>query len=111
MGRVFFKREFDRTPVELWVVVTTRDGHRIDGMTGDIGMGGCCLSSVNPPALGARCRVQMRFGEGEHAVDIETPGTVVWVRDALVGIAFENMDEANRRRMHDLFLYNPEGTE
>lgn len=109
MEKVFFKRDHDRTDVELWVVVTTDDGHHVDGMTGDVGMGGCALSCIDPLPVGTRCNVLLRFGDGDQAVNIQTPGSVVWQKGALLGIAFDDTDAENERKLHDLFLYNPEG--
>ena len=109
MGKVFFKRDHDRSNVEMWVVVTTAEGRHIDGMTGDVGMGGCALSCLDPLPVGTHCDVLLRFGSGDGAVNIQTPGTVVWARESLIGIAFDDIDPDNERKLHDLFLYNPDG--
>ncbi|MFQ5509505.1 MAG: PilZ domain-containing protein [Leptospirillia bacterium] len=105
-------REFDRSAVDMAVVITSEDGTVVTSRTGDVGMGGFSVQVDEPLQVGVQCQVHMVFGEDtEGRVEMRAQAAVVWSSAPYIGFSFTHMEPEDYEKMRALFLYTPISTE
>lgn len=85
----------------------SRDGLEGKGLVYDISSSGCAIQTHNQiPAVNDNISISITFKKRENLIDyLDVKAEVIWVKDELFGIRFENMNEEGKEKLWERLVY------